>query len=374
MLYARAMGDPIALRDRLLAKKGRGAVSNDAGRFEPLTHEAVDDGWLLGEDLTALPKLRTEVTVERAKSALTRNSSPDIAFDRSINPYRGCEHGCVYCYARPTHAYMNLSPGLDFESKLFVKKDLAQVLEAQLRKPSYIAAPVMLGANTDPYQPIEREHRVTRDVLEVLHRFRHPVVIVTKSHLVTRDVDILADMAKDNLVSVGVSLCTLDGTLARTLEPRAATPARRLDAMRVLDAADVPVMVLAAPMMPTLNDHELEAILKASAEAGAALATTILLRLPLELKDLFSQWLHTHVPNKAKRVLSLLSQSRGGQLYVSDFKTRMTGTGVHAQLLGQRFQLACKKYGLICEEPGAFELNTNAFQRPPRSGDQLRLF
>ncbi|OEJ69714.1 hypothetical protein BEN30_02135 [Magnetovibrio blakemorei] len=362
------------MRDQVLPKKGRGAVSNAAGRFEPLARHAVDDGWHLGEDDQALPKLRTEVTVERAKSALTRNSSPDIAFDRSLNPYRGCEHGCVYCYARPSHAYMNLSPGLDFESKLFVKKDLAQVLEAELRKPSYKPAPVMLGANTDPYQPLEREHRVTRDLLEVLHRFRHPVMIVTKSHAITRDVDILADMAKDNLVSVGISLCTLDGELARTLEPRAATPARRLDAMRILAEAGVPVTVLAAPLVPTLNDHELEAILAASAKAGASGAKYILLRLPREVKDLFREWLQTHVPHKAKRVMSLLRQSRGGQLYVSDFNARMTGTGVHAQLLGRRFDLACKKNGLIPAKLGACILSTKAFQRPLDMGDQFILF
>lgn len=368
------MVDAFALRDRLLPKKGRGAVSNAAGRFEPWTRDAVDDGWHLGEDDAALPKLKTEVTVERVKSALTRNSSPDIAFDRSLNPYRGCEHGCVYCYARPSHAYMNLSPGLDFESKLFVKKDMAQVLEAQLRKPSYTPAPVMIGANTDPYQPLEREHRVTRELLEVLHRFRHPAMIVTKSHAITRDVDLLAAMAKDNLVSVGVSLCTLDRELARTLEPRAATPARRLDAMRMLSDAGVPVMVLAAPLMPTLNDHELESILAASAQAGASGAEYILLRLPREVEDLFGQWLQTHVPNKAKRVMSLLRQSRNGQAYVSDFKTRMTGTGVHAQLLGQRFALACKKSGLIPAKLGACTLSTKAFQRPVRPGDQFELF
>lgn len=368
------MVDAFALRDRLLPKKGRGAVSNATGRFEPLAHEAVDDGWHLGEDEAALPKLRTEVTVERAKSALTRNSSPDIAFDRSLNPYRGCEHGCVYCYARPSHAYMNLSPGLDFESKLFVKKDMAQVLEAELRKRSYTPAPVMLGANTDPYQPLEREHRVTRDVLEVLHRFRHPVMIVTKSHLITRDVDILADMAKDNLVSVGVSLGTLDGGLARTLEPRAATPKRRLDAMRILAEAGVPVMVLAAPLVPTLNDYELEAILAASAQAGASGAEYILLRLPREVKDLFAEWLQTHVPHKAKRVMSVLRQSRGGRLYVSDFSSRMSGTGVHAQLLAQRFALACKKNGLVPAKLGACTLSTTTFQRPLDTGNQHALF
>ncbi len=368
------MIDAFVLRDGSLPKKGRGAVSNAAGRFEPYAREAVDDGWRLGEDEEPLPKFRTEVTLEHVKSALTRNTSSDIAFDRSLNPYRGCEHGCVYCYARPSHAYMNLSPGMDFESKLFVKKGMAQVLQAQLRKPSYAPAPVMIGANTDPYQPIERHHRVTRDLLEVLRAHRHPTVIVTKSHLVTRDVDILADMAKDNLVSVGVSLCTLEGGLARTLEPRAATPARRLDAMRILSDAGVPVTVLAAPIVPTLNDHELESILAASAGAGASSATYILLRLPLELKQLFAEWLVAHVPNKAKRVMSVLSQSRGGQHYVSDFGVRMTGTGVHAKLLNQRFQLACSKNGLTPAEPGALPLNKTAFRPPVHVGEQISLF
>jgi len=355
-------------------KKGRGAVSNAAGRFEAHGCVAIDDGWDLEGDDGAPVKLKTEVTVERAKSALTRNASPDIPFDRSLNPYRGCEHGCVYCYARPSHAYMNLSPGLDFESKLFVKKDLASVLEGELRKPGYKPAPVMIGANTDPYQPIEREHRITRELLEVLHAYRHPTVIITKSHLITRDVDILSAMAADNLISVGISLTTLDANLARTMEPRATTPTKRLQTMRDLSDAGIPVAVLAAPMVPTLNDHELEAILQASAEAGATAATYILLRLPLELKGLFAEWLNVHAPNKAKRVLSLLSQSRDGQLYDTEFGTRMTGVGVHAKLLSQRFRLACKKVGLAPANPGEFKLDTTVFTLPARSGDQLVLF
>lgn len=354
-------------------KKGRGAVSNTAGRFEPYGTVAIDDGWDLAEDAATPPKLKTEVTVEQVKSALTRNTSPDIPFDRSLNPYRGCEHGCIYCYARPSHTYMNLSAGLDFESKLFVKKDMARVLEAELRKPSYTPKPVMIGANTDPYQPIEREHRVTREVLEILREYRHPAVIITKSHLVTRDLDILSDMAQDNLISVGVSLTTLDGTVARTAEPRAPTPSKRLGTMKTLSEAGVPVTVLAAPMIPTLNDHELEAIMTASRDAGASSATYILLRLPMELKELFAEWLEAHAPNKAKRVMSLLSQSRGGQLYASEFGTRMSGTGVHAKLLSQRFHLACKKLDLRPADPGEFSLNCNAFRRPPRKGDQLAL-
>jgi len=369
LLYAPAMVE--ILPDQ--PKKGRGAVSNAAGRFEPHARVAIDDGWNLVDEEAAPPKLKTEVTVECAKSALTRNASPDLPFDRSLNPYRGCEHGCVYCYARPSHAYMNLSPGLDFESKLFVKKDLAAVLEAELRKPSYQPAPVMIGANTDPYQPIERNHRITRELLEVLHAYRHPAVIITKSHLITRDVDLLREMAAEGLVSVGISLTTLDAGLARTMEPRASTPPKRLEAMRVLSGAGVPVAVLAAPMVPTLNDHELEAILQASSVAGATVATYILLRLPRELHGLFDEWLQTHVPNKAKRVMSLLSQSRGGGHNDSQFGTRMTGTGVHAQLLSQRFGLACKKLGLVRADPGEFKLNVDAFTRPARVGDQLTL-
>ncbi len=354
--------------------KGRGVVSNASGRYEAQTRIPVDDGWVLARDEDAAPKLRTDVTVETCKSALTRNTSPDIPFDRSLNPYRGCEHGCVYCYARPSHAYMNLSPGLDFESKLFIKANMAERLEAELRKPSYKPAPVMIGANTDPYQRIEGEYEITRSLLEVLSAYRHPAVIVTKSYMVTRDLGLLAEMAADNLISVGISLTTMDKDLARTMEPRAATPKRRLQAMEILSAAGVPTTVLAAPMIPTLNDFELEGILEASRDAGATTAAYILLRLPLELKDLFAEWLETHAPNKAKRVMSLLKQSRDGQLYVSEFGTRMTGTGVHAKLLNQRFHLACKKLGLRPAEPAAFPLNSSAFTRPPRVGDQLGLF
>ena len=349
-------------------------MSNATGRYEPQTRVCVDDGWELAEDLDGPQKLRTDVTVETCKSALTRNASPDIPFDRSLNPYRGCEHGCVYCYARPSHAYMNLSPGLDFESKLFVKADMVERLEHELRKPSYKAAPVMIGANTDPYQRIEGDYEITRSLLEVLRDYRHPAVIVTKSHMVTRDLGLLAEMAADNLISVGISLTTLDKDLARTLEPRAATPTRRLQAMEILSAASVPVTVLAAPMIPTLNDVELEGILKASRDAGAETAAYILLRLPLELKDLFAEWLEAHVPNKAKRVMSLLKQSRNGQLYISEFGTRMTGAGVHAKLLNQRFHVACKKLGLRPAESNEFPLNSSAFTCPPKVGDQLGLF
>lgn len=355
--------------------KGRGAVSNAAGRFEPHARQAVDDGWDLGCDLNDedTPRLRTEVTVETVRSAMTKNTSPDIPFDRSLNPYRGCEHGCVYCYARPSHAYLNLSPGLDFETKLFAKPGLSQALEAELRKPGYQPAPVMIGANTDPYQPIERDYRVTRQLLEVLHAYRHPAVIITKSAGITRDLDILSAMAADGLVSVGVSITTLDAKLARTLEPRAATPAKRLGAVEALTGAGVPVCLMAAPMIPTLNDFELEAILAAGAEAGAKLATYILLRLPREVEGLFAEWLDAHAPGKKARVLSLLSQSRDGALNDANFTSRMTGIGPHARLLSQRFHLACKKLGLNPADPKGFNLTTDHFTRPPKVGDQLSM-
>lgn len=352
--------------------KGRGAVTNAAGRFEAHASEAVDDGWDLIDD--ALP-LRTTVTVEVPKTVISSNRSPDIPFDKSINPYRGCEHGCIYCYARPTHAYLGLSPGLDFESRLFVKKDAAAVLEKELRKPGYEPKLIMVGANTDPYQPIERDYRVTRSVLQVLADFQHPVMIATKSALVTRDIDILGPMAEKGLVGVGVSVTTLDRTVARTLEPRAATPQRRLKTMRTLADAGIPVTVLASPLIPSLNDHELEAILEASAAAGAEAASYILLRLPLELKDLFTEWLEAHAPDRVKHVLNRLKESRDGQLYVSDFSSRMRGRGVHADLLKQRFQLACRKLGLNPLADGVRRsAETSRFVVPLATKDQMSLF
>ena len=354
------------------ANKGRGAVSNAAGRFEPHERCRVGDGWdYIDEDA---PRLNTHVMLETVRSALTRNSSPDLPFDRSLNPYRGCEHGCVYCYARPSHAYMNLSPGLDFETRLFAKPGLALALESELRKADYRPAPVMIGANTDPYQPIERSHNITRELLEVLQAYKHPVTIITKSAGIVRDVDILSDLGKQGLVSVGISLTTLDATLARTLEPRAATPSRRVKTIKALSDAGVPVCVMAAPMIPTLNDHELEAILKAAAGAGAKRATYILLRLPREVEDLFAEWLDAHAPGKKARVLNLLKQSRGGELNDARFTRRMTGSGVHARLLSQRFHVACKKLGLNRAEADGVDLRTDLFKRPPRVGDQLGLF
>ncbi len=355
--------------------KGRGAVSNPTGRYESETLEAVDDGWDL--DLDSLPPLRTEVTAEWPKTIISRNTSPDIPYDRSINPYRGCEHGCVYCYARPSHAYMGLSPGLDFESRLFAKPNAAELLDQELSKPGYRPRHIHLGANTDPYQPIERTHRITRGIIEVLARFNHPFSITTKSTLIRRDLDILGPAAEKGLLGVGISICTLDRKLARALEPRAPTPEKRLETMRALADAGVPVAAMVAPMIPVLNDAELEAIMEKAADAGVVAAGYILLRLPLELKDLFSEWLDTHVPDMAAHVLSQISETRSGALYVSDFKTRMRGTGPRAELLARRFRLACKRLGLNAAQPSTLEKDTSQFRPPPpepKPGDQLSLF
>ena len=351
--------------------KGRGAVSNPTGRFETETREAVDEGWDLDE--SDLPPLRTQVTIERPKTIIARNTSPDVPFDRSINPYRGCEHGCVYCFARPTHAYLGLSPGLDFESRLFAKPDAARLLERELSKPGYRPKTLQLGSNTDPYQPIEKEHRITRGVLEVLARFNHPVSITTKSPLVCRDMDILGPMAEKGLAAVAVSVCTLDAKLARTLEPRAPRPGKRLEAIRTLSQAGIPVAVMVAPMIPVLNDQEMEAILEKAAEAGARAAGIILLRLPFELKDLFSEWLAVHAPDKAAHVLSQVRETRGGGLNHAEFKIRMKGTGPRAEMLAKRFSLACKRFGLTGGQASGFELDVCRFSPPPKIGDQLRL-
>jgi DNA repair photolyase len=351
--------------------KGRGAVTNPTGRFEAERRHLVDDGWDLNEDA---PPLRTTVTEEACRKIISTNTSPDIPFDQSINPYRGCEHGCVYCFARPTHAYLGLSPGLDFESRLFAKTGAAERLEAELRKPGYRCRTIMLGANTDPYQPIERERRVTRGILEVLAAANHPVAIATKSASVVRDIDILAPMAAKGLVSVGVSVTTLDKSLARTLEPRASTPEKRLGAIRRLRDSGIPASVMAAPMIPFVNDAEMEAILEAARDAGAGSASYILLRLPLELKDLFAEWLEAHVPERARRVLNQLRQCRDGTLYVADFSTRMRGTGAYAELLARRFAVACKRLGLGHGRAADFGLDASQFRPPPRAGDQFDLF
>ena len=353
--------------------KNRGAVSNPSGRFETHTRHAFDDGWHGSDDDQPAPPATTVVD-ELTRSVICWNKSPDLPFDRSINPYQGCEHGCVYCYARPSHAYLGLSPGLDFETRLFAKAGAARVLEKEFRKPGYRARPIMLGANTDPYQSTERKRRITRGILQVMAAFNHPLTIVTKSSLVTRDIDILAPMAERRLVGVAVSVTTLDGKLTRTMEPRAASPRRRLETIRQLTSAGIPVKVLVAPVIPVLTDHEMESILAAAAGAGALSAGYILLRLPLELKELFTQWLRTHQWNKANHVLNQLRETRNGQLYVSEFGTRMKGTGVFADLLGQRFNTACRRLGLDAADPSNRELDTTLFKPPPAIGEQLSLF
>ena len=354
------------------ARKGRGAVSNAAGRFEAHARLAVDDGWR--RDDGDAPPLKTTVTAEACRTIITENRSPDVPFEASINPYRGCEHGCVYCYARPSHAYLGLSPGLDFESKLYYKPDAPQLLEKELARPGYRCRPITLGANTDPYQPIERRYRLTRRLLEVLAAHGHPVAVITKSDLVLRDLDILAPMAARGLASVGVSVTTLDGRLARAVEPRAAAPTRRLAAIGGLAAAGVPTTVMAAPMIPALNDAELERILEAGRQAGARTAAYILLRLPGELKELFTEWLQAHYPDRARRVLNQVRACRGGALYASGFGVRMKGTGVFAELLARRFDVACKRLELNASRATEGTFDTGLFRPPPRAGDQLDLW
>lgn len=355
------------------ARKGRGAVSNRSGRFEPETRVATDDGWGVADAL-ADAKCRTTVTDEFPRTIIAKNASPDIPFDRSINPYRGCEHGCIYCYARPTHAYHGLSPGLDFETKLFAKPDAAMLLDAELRKSSYKPATIQLGANTDPYQPIERTRKITRSVLEVLSRFNHPLGITTKSDLVLRDIDILAPMAEKKLAAVSLSVTTLNPKLARTLEPRCPTPAKRLEAVRVLADAGIPVGVMVAPMIPGLNDHEMEDVLAAAKEAGATAASYILLRLPLEIHGLFEEWLAAHAPDRASKVMRLVRETRGGKVYDSDYAQRMRGTGTYAELLRARFNLARYKCGFAQNAASGFHQRTDLFVRPLASVDQPSLF
>jgi DNA repair photolyase len=359
--------DP-GLPDR--ARKGRGAVSNKPGRFEPGPRPREDDGWGADGFEEDLPPLRTTVQPDKSKSVVTFNESPDLGFDRSINPYRGCEHGCVYCFARPTHAYLGLSPGLDFETKLFAKQDAPALLAKELARPGYKPLPIGLGTNTDPYQPIERTHRITRGILEVLERFGHPVTIVTKSALVLRDRDILARMAERRLVDVTLSVTTLDPDLARRMEPRAPQPRLRLKTIAGLAEAGIPVGVLAAPMIPALNDQELEAILEAAKAAGASMAGYVLLRLPLELKDLMTEWLDAHAPGKTSHVLNLIREARGGRLYRAKFGERQRGTGPYAELLRQRYRLAAKRLALDRRRPN---LRIDLFQRPEPETPQLKL-
>lgn len=342
-------------------RRGRGALTNESGRFEPQSRILIDDGWGAGD---APPPLRTEVTSETARAILTRNTSPDIPFDRSINPYRGCEHGCVYCFARPTHAYMGLSPGLDFESKLFAKPNAAALLAKELSRKGYDVAPIAMGTNTDPYQPIEQTYRITRSILEVLSDFNHPVTIVTKSARVTRDLDILSDMAKRNLVKVSLSVTTLDAKLARTMEPRASTPSRRIEAMKLLSESGVPVGVMVAPIIPALNDTEIEKILTGAAYAGATSAGFVVLRLPHEIKDLFAEWLRENEPGRAEHVMSLIRSMRGGKDYDAQWGQRMRGTGPYAWQISRRFEIACKRLGL---ERGGWKLDCDSFRVPGRS-------
>ncbi|HUB95910.1 MAG TPA: PA0069 family radical SAM protein [Stellaceae bacterium] len=351
------------------ARKGRGAVSNETGRFEPERRIRTDDGWG-GADEAPMP-LDTVYAKDTARTIITRNDSPDVPFERSVNPYRGCEHGCIYCFARPTHAYLGLSPGLDFESRIFIKEDAPQLLAAELAKAGYQCKSITVGANTDPYQPIERKITLTRRILSVLRDFNHPLCLITKSALVQRDIDILAPMAERRLAAVAISLTTLDRNLARRLEPRAATPERRLETMAALSAAGIPVAVLASPMIPALNDAELEHILEAASQAGASSAGYILLRLPLEIAPLFEEWLGTHAPDKARHVMSLIRQSRGGKNYQSEFGRRMRGTGPYAEMLRLRFERAIRRFGL--ERGRAWQLDTTSFRRPPQKGDQLSL-
>lgn len=348
--------------------RGRGAATNASGRFEIERREPFDDGWRNDD---AAPPLRTSLTAETARTIITRNDSPDIGFDRSINPYRGCEHGCIYCYARPAHAFVGLSPGIDFESRLFFKRNAGKLLERELRQPGYVPAPIHIGGNTDPYQPAERRLQVTRQILEVLARFNHPFSIITKSALVTRDLDILGPMGKAGLARLAISITTLDRSLARTMEPRAATPARRLEAVRLAADAGVPTTVMFAPVIPGLNDHEMEAVLERAADAGAMRAGYVVLRLPLEIKDLFQEWLAAKVPDRAARVMSMVRQMRRGKDYDSRWAERMKGDGPIAELTARRFAVARRRYGLIGERA---PLDSSKFRRPPQAGDQIDLF
>jgi DNA repair photolyase len=353
------------------ARKGRGASFNPKVRFEQAEAEPFDDGWAsLGQALEERPAVRTEVLPDRSRRVIAHNTSPDIPFEQSINPYRGCEHGCIYCYARPSHAYLGLSPGLDFETRLLAKHDAAALLEQELAKPGYRCRPIALGTNTDPYQPVERRLGITRSILEVLSRARHPLTIVTKSAAVVRDLDILAPMAAQNLAVVCLSVTTLDPSLARTLEPRAAAPHRRLEAIRALKHAGVPTGVMVAPVIPAINDHEIERILKAAASAGAGQAGYVLLRLPHEVKELFAAWLDEHAPGRKDRVLSLVRQCRGGNLNDPEFGTRMRGEGPYARVIAERFAVAVRRLGL---ERRKVELRTDLFQPPAVDRRQLRL-
>jgi DNA repair photolyase len=352
----------------LARRRGRGAQTNATGRFEPKVAVAFDDGWQSIEDL---PPFKTEIAIDTARKVITRNSSPDIPFDRSINPYRGCEHGCIYCFARPTHAYLGLSPGLDFESKLYMKPDAPELLERELSARAYTPRTIAIGTNTDPYQPIERRYGIMRRILEVLERAGHPVGIVTKSNLVTRDIDILSRMASRKLVRVGISVTSLDAKLARVMEPRAPTPARRLEALHALAAAGIPTTVMVAPVIPAINDAEVERILDAAAACGVEAAGYVLLRLPLEVRDLFREWLQANFPDRERHVFALIRQTRGGKDYDATFGKRMTGGGPYAWMIRKRFETTCSRLGLNVHKT---PLTTEHFKPPRPASEQLSLF
>lgn len=348
--------------------RGRGAQSNVTSRFERYQHEAFDDGWSQDEPL---PLFKTREHIERAKTIITRNDSPDVGFDRSINPYRGCEHGCSYCYARPTHTYLGHSAGLDFEREIYFKVNAVERLRHELSSARYKAKPIGLGASTDPYQPIERQHKITRGILEVLLETKHPVQITTRSVLIVRDLDILTELAAHNLVSVAISVTSMDHKLSAKMEPRASTPAKRLEALKLLSAAGVPTTVMAAPMIPAINDMELERILDAAAAQGVTGATMILLRLPGEVRNVFREWLLRHYPDKVSHVLNLVRDTRGGRDNDPRFHTRRTGQGPYAEMLKQRFEKACRRYGL---NNGLPQLRTDLFTPLKKDEPQLSLF
>lgn len=348
--------------------RARGAGSNATGRYEATAREAFDDGWDLPEEERLVA---TEVRIERPRSALTFNRSPDVPFDRSINVYRGCEHGCIYCFARPTHAYLNLSPGLDFETRLIARPGIAEVLEKELRRPTYKVAPVAIGTNTDPYQPVEREHGITRQVLQVLSDFRHPVWLTTRGTTVERDIDLIAGMAAQGLAVAAVSVTTLDETLARKMEPRAPSPKRRLQMIRRLSEAGIPVRIQVSPLIPGLTDHELEAVMEAGREAGAGAANCIPLRLPLEVAGLFRDWLDVTVPGRAAHVMGRVRELHGGKDYDPEWGKRMRGEGLWAELIHRRAEVARRRLGLSETHP---ELRCDLFAPPPKPGDQLTLF
>jgi DNA repair photolyase len=364
---ADALMNASGMRIEIDRRRGRAAGINPAGRFESQERVAFDDGWHTLEDM---PPFRTEVQVEKPRTVITRNDSPDIPVDRSINPYRGCEHGCIYCFARPTHSYMGLSAGLDFEAKLFAKPDAPRLLERELSKPGYKVKPIAIGTNTDPYQPIEREWRIMRQILEVLDKANHPVVIVTKSALILRDIDILKSMAERGLVKVGISVTTLDRKLARTMEPRASTPAKRLEAIKTLSEAGIPVAVMMAPVIPALNDHEIERILDSGKAAGATEASYVLLRLPLEVSPLFRDWLLQHYPDRYRHVMSLVRSMRDGKDYDAEFGKRMKGAGPYAWQISRRFEMATKRLGLMRR---SLHLREDLFISPNSDGVQLSL-